>query len=179
MPMAMVVLGLGWLAGPGRALATRPLGIDVSSYQGSAQTPPTHITWSSVKGARITFAWAKATEGLTYVDADFVYNVTNARNAGVLIGAYHFAHPDTHPGTSGADEEAAAFWNVAGSYIKTNGNAYLMPMLDAEVASPGTQSAVSAWVNEWCQDIVNDGKANGVVVPPVVYTYISLGERLA
>ena len=30
-----------------------------------------------------SFAWAKATEGLTYIDADFVYNVTNAKAAGV------------------------------------------------------------------------------------------------
>ena len=50
----MLVLGLELLAGPGRALAQRPLGIDVSSYQET-------VNWTSVKGAGITFAWAKAT----------------------------------------------------------------------------------------------------------------------
>ena len=157
----------------GPALAQRPLGIDVSSYQGSADSPPTNINWTSVKSSGIAFAWAKATEGLTYTDADFVYNETHAKSAGVPIGAYHFAHPDTHPGTSGADQEAAYFISVAGSYIRTNGSAYLAPMLDAEVASPGTQAAVSAWVNEWCQDIVNYGSANGFALTPVVYTYQS------
>ncbi|MDB6020362.1 MAG: glycoside hydrolase family 25, partial [Pedosphaera sp.] len=160
------------LALPERALAQRPLGIDVSSFQGSAQSPPTHITWSSVKSGGIAFAWAKATEGTGYIDADFTYNEVNAKSAGVPIGAYHFAHPDIHTGTAGADLEAAYFWNVAQNYVKAGGG-YLVPMLDAEVASPGTQSAVSIWVNQWCQDIVNLGASNGVVVKPVVYTYQS------
>ena len=43
------------LAWPGQALAQRPLGIDVSSYQGA-------INWPTVKNNGITFAWAKATE---------------------------------------------------------------------------------------------------------------------
>ena len=168
--------GMSLMAGvmvvlPDRVLAQRPLGIDVSSYQET-------INWTSVKGAGITFAWAKATEGLSYIDAYFTANEANAKAAGVLIGAYHFAHPELHLGTAGADQEAAYFWNEAGGYIKTNGNSYLMPMLDFEQdvtsASPAyTQASLSAWLNEWCQDIVNYGKANGVVVVPVVYTYVS------
>jgi GH25 family lysozyme M1 (1,4-beta-N-acetylmuramidase) len=95
MGVAMLVLGLELLAGPGRALAQRPLGIDVSSYQET-------VNWTSVKGAGITFAWAKATEGLTVNDAYFTANEANARAAGVLIGAYHFAHPELHIGTTAA-----------------------------------------------------------------------------
>ena len=90
----------------------------------------------------------------------------------MLIGAYHFAHPDLDPGTSGADTEAAYFLATAGPYIQANGS-YLVPMLDAEIASPGTQAAVSAWVNEWCQDIVNNGATNGIALKPIVYTYQS------
>ncbi len=170
--VATILIILGVLLGPGHAMAQRPMGIDVSSFQGSADSPPTNIVWSKVKTANIAFAWAKATEGLTFTDADFVFNMTNAKAAGVPIGAYHFAHPDTHPGISGADEEAAFFLSVAGPYIKAGGG-YVMPMLDAEVASPGTQAAVSAWVNEWCQDIVNYGATNGIVLNPVVYTFQS------
>ena len=156
----------------GTVQAQRPLGIDVSSYQGSADSPPTNINWTMVPTSNIIYAWAKATEGLTYIDADFDYNEINGTAAGVYIGAYHFAHPDTHPGLSGADQEAAYFLAKAGPYIKTNGN-YLVPMLDAEVASPGTQANVSAWVNEWCNDIVNYGISNGITLKPVVYTYQS------
>ncbi|HZV36878.1 MAG TPA: GH25 family lysozyme [Verrucomicrobiae bacterium] len=168
-----IVLALALSGATDFALAQRPFGIDVSSYQGSADNPPTNINWTLVKNSGTNaFAWAKATEGLTYIDADFAYNVTHAKSAGVPIGAYHFAHPDTHPGTSGADSEAAYFWSTAGQYIIADGKS-LQPMLDAEVANPGTQTAVSQWVNEWCQDIVNYGLSNGVVLKPVVYTYQS------
>lgn len=156
----------------GTVQAQRPLGIDVSSYQGSADSPPTNINWTEVPTSNIIYAWAKATEGLTYIDADFDYNEVYGTAAGVYIGAYHFAHPDLNPGLSGADQEAAYFLAKAGPYIKTNGN-YLVPMLDAEVASPGTQANVSAWVNEWCNDIVNYGISNGITLKPVVYTYQS------
>ncbi len=169
--IAVLVAAAEMIIAPGRALAQRPLGIDVSSYQET-------INWSSVKSAGITFAWAKATEGTYYVDAYFTANEANAKAAGVLIGAYHFARPDLDLGTAGADTEAAYFWSVAGNYIKTNGDAYLMPMLDYETA-PGssyTPTTSSQWVNEWCQDVVNYGKANGVVVTPVVYTYISFAS---
>src|ERR1017187_42605 len=101
--------------------AQRPLGVDVSSYQGGG------INWTSVKNTGVSFAWAKATEGLTVNDTTITNNEVNAAAAGVLIGAYHFAHPETHPGIAGADQEAAHFWGIAGKYIKGT-NVYLMPM---------------------------------------------------
>src|SRR5579883_3384929 len=67
-----------WIAALLSAQAqTRPLGIDVSSYQGSADSPPTNIVWTKVKSSGIAFAWAKATVGTGYIDADFVYNESN------------------------------------------------------------------------------------------------------
>jgi GH25 family lysozyme M1 (1,4-beta-N-acetylmuramidase)/uncharacterized protein YpmS len=170
--MAMIIVGVVMTLGFGEVMAQRPMGIDVSSYQGSSDTIPTNINWTKVKSAGISFAWAKATEGTYYIDADFTYNEANAKAAGVPIGAYHFCRPDLDTGTAGADTEAAYFWNQARNYVK-GGGAYLMPMLDAEQASPGTQTAVSAWVNEWCQDVVNYGTAQNVVVKPIVYTYTS------
>ncbi len=151
--------------------AQRPLGIDVSSYQGGS------IGWASVKNSGVSFAWAKATEGLTVNDADFTINEANAKAVGVLIGAYHFAHPELHIGTAGADQEAAHFWSVAAPYVKSGG-AYLLPMLDIEqdlssASPPYTKTTLSQWVNRWCQDIVNSNAANGLVLKPIVYTYIS------
>lgn len=174
--LAVVILGLGMVIGPGRVMAQRPLGIDVSSFQGSAQTPKTNINWASVKSAGISFAWAKATENTNYIDADFVYNETHAKSAGVLIGAYHFAHPEKHVGTAGADTEAAYFWAEAKNYI-VGGSTYLMPMLDFEQTitntSLYTKATLSQWVNEWCQQVANYAKSNGVTIEPVVYTYTS------
>ena len=39
-----------------------------------------------LKSSGRVFAWAKATEGTGFVDADFYINITNAQAAGVLIG---------------------------------------------------------------------------------------------
>src|SRR5206468_4270612 len=97
---------------PAVVLAQRPLGVDVSSYQGGS------VNWASAKSSGISFAWAKATEGLTVNDADFAVNMANAKSAGVLIGAYHFSHPELHIGSSGADQEADHFWGVVSNYIK-------------------------------------------------------------
>ena len=167
----MLALALGLLAGPERALAQRPIGIDVSSYQGSG------INWSSVKSSGRTFAWAKATEGTYYIDADFTINEANAKAAGVYIGAYHFARPDLDTGTAGADREAAYFWNEAKNYLK-GGGVYLVPMLDFET-SYGSGASMSAWINEWCQDIKNYAAANNAAVcNPVVYTDGSIASSL-
>src|SRR5215469_2154281 len=69
------------------AQANNLFGIDVSSYQGS-------INWSTVHSQGAQYAFAKATEGNYYEDADFKNNMNNGKNAGVQMGAYHFARPD-------------------------------------------------------------------------------------
>ena len=106
------------VVGPGRVMAQRPLGTDVSHYQGSG------INWATVKSAGVTFAWAKATESTSFTDSAFAINEANAKAAGVLIGAYHFARPSSHPnltGANSADTEAAFFWSVASNYVKSGG----------------------------------------------------------
>jgi GH25 family lysozyme M1 (1,4-beta-N-acetylmuramidase) len=152
------------------ALAVRPLGVDVSNHQTNT------INWSTLKNTDgVSFAWAKATEGLTFNDSYFTTNETGAKAAGVYIGAYHFARPDNQVGLAGASQEEDHFWNIAKNYIK-GGNAYLMPMLDIEQDLTGagyTKASLSAWVNQWCNDLKADAAAAGVTVTPVVYTYIS------
>ncbi|MGO1073159.1 glycoside hydrolase family 25 protein [Lysobacter sp. CA199] len=58
-------------------------GIDVSHYQGD-------VDWAKVKAAGIVFAYAKATEGNTYLDPKFAANWQAMQGAGMLRGAYHF-----------------------------------------------------------------------------------------
>jgi len=63
-------------------------GIDVSSYQGK-------IDWKKVKAMKedsvhITFAFIKATEGISSVDAYFQRNWREAPKAGIVCGAYHY-----------------------------------------------------------------------------------------
>ena len=158
--IAVFVTVLEMAVGPARVLAQRPLGIDVSSYQGS-------INWSSVRGAGITFAWAKATEGTGYQDGYFTGNENNGKSAGVYLGAYHFAHPEANTASS----EAGYFWNFAGPYIKGDG-ATLMPMLDIEgnafTGNVGA-SSISDWVNQWCNAVVTYAANAGVRVKPIIY----------
>jgi lysozyme len=66
-------------------------GIDVSSYQGK-------IDWKMVKSMKedsvhITFAFIKATEGVSSVDAYFQRNWREAPKAGIVCGAYHYFIP--------------------------------------------------------------------------------------
>lgn len=69
------------------ASGTTLKGVDVSSYQGS-------INWSAAKSSGITFGFAKATEGETWVDSTFASNWSGMKSAGVVRGAYHFFHPN-------------------------------------------------------------------------------------
>src|SRR3982751_3375048 len=84
-----------------RVLMARVAGIDVSHWQGT-------INWASVAAAGKQFAFTKATEGTTYVDPTLATNTSGAKNAGLLTGVYHFAHPDTDTAASEAQHFVAA-----------------------------------------------------------------------
>ena len=158
--LAVIVAAMALAFGPSHMQAARSLGVDVSSFQGSG------VNWTSVKASGITFAWAKATEGISITDADFTINASHGKSAGVYMGAYHFAHPAS---ASPASEENH-FWSVAGGYITADGKT-LMPMLDMEVFTGVTgASSYSDWANQWCDDAVADATANNVHIKPAIYT---------
>ena len=160
----MLVAALEMIIAPGRALAQRPLGIDVSDYQG------TGINWASVKNSGRAFAWTKATEGASgqYVSqTSFAGNETRGKAAGIYMGAYHYAHPERNTPAV----EASYFWSVAGPYIQADGLTF-MPMLDVEGSAFSGHvgaSSLSDWINQWCTDVVQDGANAGVLVRPVIY----------
>jgi autotransporter-associated beta strand protein len=143
------------------ANAQRALGIDVSSYQGAS------INWTSVKNSGIVFAWAKATEGAGFNDSTYIGNANNGKAAGVIMGAYHYAHPELNsPGT-----EASHFWSVAGSHITADGLT-LMPMLDIEGSAFSGHvgaASLSDWINIWCTDVVQAAANAGVSIRPAIY----------
>jgi GH25 family lysozyme M1 (1,4-beta-N-acetylmuramidase) len=91
--IATLVLGLGMLAVPERSMAARPIGIDVSDYQSAS------INWVTLKNTYgISFGWAKISEGTASGSGsgggNFTTYAANAKAAGVLIGAYHYARYD-------------------------------------------------------------------------------------
>jgi lysozyme len=66
-------------------------GIDVAHWE------PV-IKWEMLRKQDIHFAFIKATEGLQFVDPKFAEHWANAKQAGILRGAYHFLRPDVDGG---------------------------------------------------------------------------------
>lgn len=70
-------------------------GIDVSRYQRK-------INWEEVvnmrdQGQRISFVIVKATEGVSYTDANFEKNWKGIKESNLLRGAYLYYHPKSDP----------------------------------------------------------------------------------
>ncbi len=134
------------------------LGIDVSHYQGT-------INWELVYNDGKVFAFCKATEGRTYQDPNFNTYMQNGKNAGLLMGAYHFARPDNNE----AIYEADNFVAQAKAYI---GPGFLPPVLDLEDPPNGlhldelyTADQLSSWVKTWLDRVQAQ-----TGVQPIIYT---------
>ncbi|WP_052754343.1 glycoside hydrolase family 25 protein [Calothrix sp. 336/3] len=93
------------------------IGIDVSNHNGNL------INWQSVKNSDVSFAFAKATEGITYIDPCFSDNWKQMKAAGLIRGAYHFFRP-----LRDANEQAQNFLKVVGKLELGD----LPPVLDLE-----------------------------------------------
>lgn len=67
-----------------------PSGVDVSRWQGT-------IDWGKMVRQGVNFAWIKATESVALVDPQFARNWAEARNYGILRGAYAFYRNNRDP----------------------------------------------------------------------------------
>ncbi len=146
------------------------LGIDVSHHQGN-------INWQLVANDGKVFAFCKATEGRTYQDPKFLTNMTNGMNAGVVMGAYHFARPDNNTAIQDADN----FLATAGNYI---GSGFLPPVLDLEDPNSSTHldqlftsSQLTAWVQTWLDRVENQTGVKPILYLSSHYAYY-LGTSL-
>lgn len=156
-PAVALVLGVVSVAGAGALVAARPAGaapqihgIDVSGWQG-------HVDWAAVKRSGRLFAFAKATEGQTFVDSTFAGNRLGMAGAGLTLrGFYHFARPDRNS----AAAEAAHFIRTVGPLGPGE-----VAVLDLEVA-PGP--GVGDWAAEWLGLVA---RATGRT--PILYSYQS------
>lgn len=90
-------------------------GVDVSRYQGE-------IDWEVLSREGIEFAFLKATEGSSHVDNKFLYNMAEAYETGLCVGAYHFFSFDS-PGAG----QALHYINTVGSLQDK-----MPPMIDFE-----------------------------------------------
>lgn len=133
------------------------LGIDVSSYQGS-------IDWPTVKKAGISFASIKATEGTNITDNMFATNYADAKRAGILRGAYHFARPSEGP----AVDQANHFLDVVNA---AGGVDELPAILDVEDNGGLSPQALTSWVQSWVDTVKSVTNKT-----PLIYTYPYFAE---
>ena len=105
-------------------------GIDVSHYQGD-------IDWEILADQGMQFAFIKATEGSSFVDARFAENWKKAELSGLYCGAYHFFSFDS-PGETQAEHFIGTVGTLTGK---------LPPVIDVELygdkfRSPPERAAV-------------------------------------
>lgn len=134
-------------------------GVDVSRWQGA-------INWTSVKNAGVDFAFAKATEGVDFVDIRYTQNMANARLAGVPIGPYHFARPDSFVSDPlDAANEANDFVDAIQPYYEQYPGAYLRPVLDVEVLPDvrNQRAFLSEWIRDFA-DVVEDRLGESIII---------------
>jgi len=69
---------------------TEIIGVDISKYQGE-------VDFKQLKAAGITYVFVKASEGNTYQDPLFARNFAQAKQAGLIVSAYHFYETNDAP----------------------------------------------------------------------------------
>jgi lysozyme len=137
-------------------------GIDVSNHQD-------RIDWSRVKADGITFAFVKASEGMTFADPKYDAHVAGAKSVGIKTGAYHFARPDTNSTDAARDARAEADWFLS---LAAPRSGDLLPALDLETGGlPESQMVV--WTRAWL-----DRVRKAIGVRPLVYTYPYFWEQM-
>jgi GH25 family lysozyme M1 (1,4-beta-N-acetylmuramidase) len=131
-------------------------GIDVSSFQPS-------FDWAAEKG-RISFAFIKATEGMTVRDPEFAANWQAAKAIGIVRGAYHFAHPK-----NGAANDSRAFLAQVRAHGLQAGD---LLALDLETTDGLSPQRVAEYARNWCAEVQ---RASGHT--PVVYTFLDFAHQ--
>lgn len=135
-------------------------GIDVSKHQGK-------IDWKRVSrmkknGIQISFAFIKATEGITRQDNRFESNWKQSAVNGLLRGAYHFYYPSRD-----ADKQADNFIKT----VKlTKGD--LPPVVDIELSNGKSREKICAGLKVFISRLEKQYNTK-----PIIYTNISFYNK--
>src|SRR5262249_40760210 len=120
-------------------------GIDVSHHNGT-------IDWSAVKQAGMKFAFAKATEGTSFVDSQFAANRAGAAAQHIPFGGYHFARPGGSTSSAiAADAQAEADHFIDVVKPRTDD---LLPVLDLETSGGLSVANLQAWTWAFLNEVV-------------------------
>ena len=107
------------------------LGIDASDFQGA-------VDWHAVKAAGRSFAFCKATEGVSFIAHSFSANWHGIKAAGLIRGAYHFGRPGSDPVA-----QAEFFWKTVSGAGYGIGDLPLV--LDLETTDGASPERINAW----------------------------------
>jgi GH25 family lysozyme M1 (1,4-beta-N-acetylmuramidase) len=120
------------------------LGTDVASYQHPGGKA---INWATVAASGQAFTIVKATESTNYTNPYVMTDVTGARAAGLLVGVYHFAHPDVSA-TAQADYFARQVNGIGGTLLP--------PVLDLEQTGGLSSAALISWTSSFLARVRQD-----------------------
>lgn len=124
------------------------LGIDVSHHNGV-------VDWKKVASGGYKFVYLKLTEGKSYVDKTTYNNYVAAKNAGLRVGFYHYAHVTNDP-----IAEVNFFLQKLGEM-----KADLPHCLDLEENKGLSKAKVSAFALKWMEYLQ---QKTGIT--PILYT---------
>ena len=133
--------------------------VDISGWNTNFTSDPAKA-FASCMAAGIDHAYIKATEGKSYKFPKFIECSDAAYDAGMLVGAYHFARADAT--NNDAKEEAQFFLDfIAGVPLQ------LAPVLDIESSKwwVGDSKGLVHWCLDWCQIV-----AEATGRKPIIYT---------
>jgi len=128
-------------------------GIDISHHQKAIDWK--QVAAIDVNGAKIQFAFMKATEGITRQDFHFTSNWKKSKQAGLIRGAYHFYYP-----TRDAKKQAE---NFISQVELSPGD--LPPVLDIELSKGKSKKEIVEGCIVWCEAIEEH-----YGVKPIIYT---------
>ena len=133
-------------AAAGAARSTAQVrGLDVSGHN-------PHVDWQATAAKGAAFAYAKATEGVSYTNSYFSQQYNGAAGAGLTRGAYHFARPDASGGRAQAD-----YYLAHGGKWTRDGKT-LPGALDLEANAHGatcwglSHHAMTSWIAEFVHE---------------------------
>ena len=134
-----------------------------------------NISWSETAAAGYQFALIKATQGTSIGDAEwFKYNWEKAKEAGLIVGAWHYAEAKFHPGDEGAQAEAQFFYDRVKAQVGGFSGG-LPPILDVEDPhSRGLgKNETARWIMAFFDKLKDLAKADGIELQHgIVYSYV-------
>ncbi len=142
-------------------------GVDVSRWDHSptsAYPAGTPIDWVKVKAAGRSFAIIKASERTNYRNPYFASDYTQAKAAGLVVGAYHFARPALPIST--ARDQARYFISTVQKVGSFRDQKTFPAVLDLETTGGLSKTDLIAWT----QQFLNTAQAL-TGRKPILYSY--------